>query len=305
MALKALHEGHVPVAPVPAGIELAALAVGDAVVARYWDGSGLPATLAPRPFLHPVTTLAGTEVTDAQPDDHRWHLGVSVALQDVGGTNLWGGRTYRRDAGYTWLPDHGRQAHVAWQALDRSGFDEQLQWLDHAGAPLLLERRRVRTRAADLPGAWLLELSSALTNTTHRPLALGSPATHGRAGAGYGGLFWRLPLDGGDGRVFTSSTEGETAVHGSRAAWVAWSRDGAAPCTVVLAGLDEPTRQDPWFVRMSDYPGLGSQLAAEEPVRLAAGTTTRRHFLALVADGVLDEAAVEAGLAPPAPAAPS
>nr|BFE71341.1 hypothetical protein GCM10020092_046420 [Actinoplanes digitatis] len=53
-------------------------------------------------------------MTDALPEDHRWHLGVSVAMQDADGVNLWGGRTYVRGQGYTWLEDHGRIAHVEW-----------------------------------------------------------------------------------------------------------------------------------------------------------------------------------------------
>ncbi len=51
-------------------------------------------------------------VTDAHPADHDWHLGIGVAVQDVDGWNLWGGRTYVRDQGYQWLGDHGRIDHV-------------------------------------------------------------------------------------------------------------------------------------------------------------------------------------------------
>ena len=77
-------------------------------VASYQDGSRIRPSSSPRPYLHPVRTLAGTVVTDHQPADHVWHLGVGVALQDVNGINFWGGRTYTRDAGrYVWRPDHG------------------------------------------------------------------------------------------------------------------------------------------------------------------------------------------------------
>ena len=38
-------------------------------------------------------------MTDAHPADHDWHLGIGVAVQDVAGWNLWGGRTYVRDQG--------------------------------------------------------------------------------------------------------------------------------------------------------------------------------------------------------------
>src|SRR4051812_9845692 len=83
----------------------------------------------PPPYLHPVRTLAGVPVTDLLPEDHRWHLGVSVAMQDVDGVNLWGGRTYVRDQGYTWLDDHGRIAHAEWLATSDDGFTERLHWL--------------------------------------------------------------------------------------------------------------------------------------------------------------------------------
>jgi hypothetical protein len=296
--LKGLHAGHVPDHPGDPGAELTTLEVGGTVVARCRDGVGLPAVLAPRPFLHPISTLAGTVVTDAQPDDHRWHLGLSVALQDVAGANLWGGRTYVRDQGYTWRDDHGRQVHRGWQERSAGGFRQVLAWQGPSGATLLEELRTVAASPADLPGAWLVDLSFALRNPTSGPVELGSPATHGRAGAGYGGLFWRLPPTAAAGRVFTADTEGEAATHGSRAPWLACSVDGAAPFTVALCGRDEVTASDPWFVRVDDYPGLGSQLAAVDPVRLAPAGTVRRSFRALVADGVLDRADVQRVLTP-------
>jgi hypothetical protein len=284
VALKEFHQGHVPEQPVPPGTTLATLSVGDVAVARYCDGRDLPAVLAPRPFLHPVTTLAGVPVTDAQPEDHRWHLGISVTLQDVGGANVWGGRTYVRDDGYTWLADHGRQVHTGWQARDDAGFHETLRWEGPDGSVLLTEEREVRATRASLPGAWALDLRTSLRNATGAPLELGSPATNGRAGAGYGGLFWRLPPVEAP-HVFTADAAGEDAVHGSVSPWVAFRSGGPSPVTVVLAGRDAATRRDPWFVRVSDYPGLGSQLAAERPVRLTPGEETTRSFRALVVDG--------------------
>ena len=296
MALKTLHQGHVPEEPSPAGVALARLSVGQTVVATCWDGAGLPGVLAPRPFLHPVTTLAGTPVTDAQPDDHRWHLGVSITLQDVGGANVWGGRTYLRDQGYTWREDHGRQVHTGWTGQDAAGFGQTLEWQGPGGETLLTEERSVRVAASDLAGAWSLDLTSTLRNATGAPLELGSPATNGRAGAGYGGLFWRLPPVSAA-RVWTPDAEGEAAVHGSTAPWVAFAAEATAPFTVVLAAMDAATRRDPWFVRIDDYPGLGSQLAAERPVQLAPDASTTRSFRALVVDGTPDDAAIGGALA--------
>ena len=64
---------------------------------------------APRPYLHPVHSAAGTALTETSPVDHRHHYGVSMAVPVVNGTNYWGGRTFLRDEGPTLLPNHGRQ----------------------------------------------------------------------------------------------------------------------------------------------------------------------------------------------------
>src|SRR5688572_20752732 len=113
------------------------LSVAGRVVAEYAVQPDLDPTLSPRPYLHPVRTLGGVTVTDVLPEDHRWHLGVSLAVQDVSGTNLWGGRTYVRDAGYTWLDDHGRIVHDEWLERADDRLVERLRWLDRAGETLL------------------------------------------------------------------------------------------------------------------------------------------------------------------------
>ncbi|WP_229900536.1 DUF6807 family protein, partial [Streptomyces capoamus] len=58
------------------------LRVAGRPVGRYVTRPELPARLAPRPYLHPVTTLAGTAVTEVGPADHAHHLGVGVAVPD-------------------------------------------------------------------------------------------------------------------------------------------------------------------------------------------------------------------------------
>ena len=58
----------------------------------------------------------------------------------------------------------------------------------------------------------------------------------------------------------------------------------------MFAPADAATRADPWFVRVGDYPGVGSQLAARAPVVLAPGAALTRGLRTLIADGVLDDA---------------
>ncbi|MGX5186473.1 DUF6807 domain-containing protein [Streptomyces avermitilis] len=251
-------------------------------VGRYLTRPELPGRMSPRPYLHPVTTLAGTAVTERGPADHAHHLGVGVAVPDVEGFNFWGGRTFVRDQGPTELENHGAQRHAGFQLRDPDGFVEELRWVA-AGNELLRERRTVAATALT-DSAWALDFTFSLTNLTPGPLSIGSPATNGRPGAAYGGFFWRARKEAGAPRVFTAAAEGEEEIHGTRADWLALA---GATWTLVFAGATERTRRDPWFVRAAEYPGVGSSLAHEERLPVAAGETVVRRIVTVVADGSL------------------
>lgn len=259
------------------------LRVAGRPVGRYVTRPELPARLSPRPYLHPVTTLAGTAVTELSPADHLHHLGVGVAVPDVEGFNFWGGRTYVRDQGPTELDNHGAQRHGSFQLRDPDGFVEELRWIA-AGAELLRERRTVA--ATELTeSAWALDFTFSLTNVTSEALSIGSPATNGRPGAAYGGFFWRARKEERAPDVFTPDAEGESEVHAHRADWLALA---GSTWTLVFAGATEQTRRDPWFVRTAEYPGVGSSLAHGERVPIASGDTLVRRVVTVVADGRLD-----------------
>ncbi|MFI5938240.1 PmoA family protein [Actinoplanes sp. NPDC051494] len=243
------------------------LSVGGTPVATIVADPQLDIRLGPRPYLHPVRTLGGTVVTDALCEDHPWHMGVSVAMQDVDGVNFWGGRTYVRDQGYTWLDDHGR--------ITPGG-----EWQDQTGRALLSEKRQV-TAAATQDG-WELTYEYALTAPATRDVTLGSPATNGRpGGAGYGGFFWRgAPVPGAEVVAWTASADGEAAVNGSAEPWVAVRAGNAY--TLVFRGLRDDDR---WFVRTGDYVGVCAALAFERPLTIRAGTTLSREIRVSVTDG--------------------
>ena len=267
---------------------------GGRLLAVLRTGAELNPALSPRPYLHPVTTLGGTEVTDHLPADHPWHLGAGFALQDVNGTNFWGGKTYTRGAGaYVSRQDHGRIELLP--ANLNIPDTRQLRWLGTDGQPLLSEQR---TLSREILGerTWRLDLGTELTAVVD--VSLGSPGSNGAAGSGYGGFFWRLPACSGA-RIFTSDAEGEPAVHGAVAPWLAWTASfgevpgirSGQPATLVFSAPAEAA--DPWFVRCSGYPAVGSALAWDRPVELAAGESLRRSLSVWMCDGELSPAAVE------------
>jgi hypothetical protein len=217
-------------------------------------------------------------VSESGPADHVHHLGVGMAIADVGGTNFWGGRTFLPGLGPTWRADHGRQRHLGFTRRTASGFVERLEWLNPNGISVLAEERRVCAVARD--GCWALDFTCVLTNLTASPLEIRSSATKGRAGAGYGGFFWRAPLTAGPRRVFTAEADGEEAINGNPAPWVALV---GPQWTLVFTQIGSA---DPWFVRVEQYPGVGPALAWQQPLVLP-GTLTRR-VVTVVADGRLD-----------------
>ncbi|MEU4510542.1 DUF6807 family protein [Nonomuraea wenchangensis] len=261
------------------------LLVGGAEVAAYEIRPDLPATDSPRPYLHRVRTLGGVEVTEVRPEDHVHHLGAGVAISDLGGVNFWGGRTYVKDQGPAWLDDHGTQRHRAFTRLADDGFTEELEWAGPDGRVVAREERVVAARPLG-DGAWALDFAFTLTNLTGGPVEVNSSATKGRAGAGYGGFFWRAPGTSTDRATLPG---GEEAVHGSRDRWVALS--GTDPdgrdWTLVFVQDDG----DAWFVRNTEYPGVGQALAWDRPLVVEERLT--RRVVTIVADGRLtaDQAA--------------
>lgn len=283
------------------------LRVNDVTVVEYVTEPKVDPRRGPRSFAHPVRTLAGTVVTEVLPEDHLHHLGVSVAMQDVNGTNLWGGRTYVRDSGYQWLDDHGS---IVGDAPTRTadGLTHRLRWFDPLGRTLLVEERQLRATAltgqpssatartgqpssatalTGHPAGWLFDIAYTLTNPNDITVTLGSPGTNGRPGnAGYGGFFWRLPMAATPPATFNPSTDVEAEVNGSVAEWVAITGRGAADeeYSLVFQGLGDGDR---WFVRASEYPGVCVALAFERTRPIEPGGHLARRHLVAVVDGAV------------------
>jgi predicted dehydrogenase len=267
--------------------------LSDAEVAVYRDGRGTIPTSSPRPYLHPVRTLSGVVVSAHHPADHDWHNGVGMAIPDVNGTHFWGGSTYLHGRGYVWLDDHGVIVGEP-PALGRDAFTQDLRWIAHDGSIALHEQRSIGWDAID-EQSWRLIFESRLR--AGAGAELNSPGSKGRNGGGYGGFFWRFP-ECADVEVFTAEARGEDATHGSVAPWVAWSANFTAgpgvsgPATILVTAPDAAAAGEPWFVRVRDYPGLGSALAWDRPAILTPSVVLDRRFVVTIADGRLTEAEV-------------
>ncbi|WP_214108447.1 PmoA family protein [Acrocarpospora catenulata] len=81
-------------------------------ILRYAYQPDMPVFESPKPYFHPIRTLAGDVVSAYRPHDHRWHKGLAMTVSDLSGENFWGGGSYvRAEGGYVDLPNNGTMRH--------------------------------------------------------------------------------------------------------------------------------------------------------------------------------------------------
>jgi len=240
----------------------------DHLLFRYVYQPDMPREHAPRPFFHPINALNGELLTDAQPADHAWHYGLSYAIPYVNGVNFWGGGTYVHGQGYVNRVDHGRVEHVGWE----SEWVEHLHWRCIENEVWIAETRSITAEVID-DTLWSLELGFSLHNLLPEPIEFSSPALKGRAGAGYGGLFWRGTPTMRDWIARTDGMEGETAVHGSESAWFMLDDPHTGTRIVLRDHPTNPYYPTRWFLRQQEYPGVCIPLAYAAPFLLGSRET--------------------------------
>jgi hypothetical protein len=258
---------------------------------------------SPRPFFHPVRTLAGDQVSLYRPHDHVWHKGIAWSLPNLGPENFWGGPTFRRGDGYIQLPNNGAMRHESFAYAvvrdDVARINERLTWVTESGQAVIAEHRRIVVRAWPADAAWVLEFETTMHNDSEQLIVIGSPTTEGRENAGYGGLFWRGPRSFTGGQVITPDhADGGDDVMGWRGPWLAFvGRHDEHGRTSSLLFRDSPENfsyPSHWFVRSTPFACVcpAPFFSAEYP--LAAGESLTLSYHIVIADGALDGPAAAA-----------
>lgn len=229
---------------------------GGGLLLRYVFRPETPAEESPRPYMHPVNTLAGELLTNFRPNDHRWQHALSFTITCVSDHNFWGGPSYRKNDGYDWRSDHGFQQHVAWQEKSAARLAHTLDWRAHGGELLLHEDRRLSVSLIN-EKSWSLRWAATLKNVSGRTLQLGQyHSAQGLAGSHYTGLQFRgardLLDDHGDAAIgifAEGGLSGESAIHGSRAQWMEWRGQKDGSQRRVTIRFSNNLARAHWFVR--------------------------------------------------------
>lgn len=256
---------------------------------------------SPRPYLHPLRTLAGDLVSLFRPHDHVWHKGITWSLPVVGEHNFWGGPTYVHGQDYVQLDNDGSMDHAAF--TDLSGTDDavsvahDLVW--HAqplpgqtvGDEVIHESRALGV-SVPAPDAWVLTFATTMANVSGDHLDIGSPTTRGRENAGYGGLFWRGPRDFTGGTILLPGRAGGEELRGVRAEWAGFSgRHDGTSATSALVMVDEatnPVHPPQWFARNEWFAALCPAPFFSEEVPFPPGSTLGFRYAVVIANGEAD-----------------
>lgn len=255
------------------------LFAGDRLLSRYVYAPETEAKESPKPYFHPVNSLAGDTLTNFRPNDHPWHHALSFTLNNVSGANFWGGPTCLKPDGYKWRDDHGVQQHIAWTKLEAHGntatLAHTLEWR-RLGEVIFREERTITINVT--ASAWALHWRSRLVNATGRVLSLGNPASNGGlAGSHYTGLQFRGArellddhLDPTIKIVAEGGLEGIPAVHGASARWMEWHGQLDETLRRVIIRFENNTGPLHWFVRRN-YPLAAFPVQFDQNLEVAAG----------------------------------
>ncbi len=258
----------------------------------------------PRPYFHPVSTLQGGIVTQEKHFDHEWHNGLSLACPWVSGYNFWGGPTYVRDQGYQHLDNLGHQVHrrliPRTAPLDKRSWRQEVSWLvpGQGSAEFLRDERKLTIGGVDeLEGIWHIDFDFTLTNPDSRNVVFGSPTTEGRPDAGYGGVFWRGPLDILHGTILAGNGQSGTDLMGVTAPWLAYggvSRATGLEMTVAL--LDHPQNARfplKWFVRTTPFPVASYAFSYDTYLMVGPQESLHRKQRVVICDGLRSHTEIE------------
>lgn len=276
-----------------------AVAAGDVELFTYTYRPDAPVVESPKPYLHPVRTLAGDVITLFRPHDHVWHKGIAWSLPHVGEHNFWGGPTYV-DGEYVQLANNGSAVHRELTALsatgDRADVAHRLDWISQHGQRVIDERRALTAVLLD-DATWALIFDTAMTNVSGSALDFGSPTTKGRPNAGYGGLFWRGPRSFTGGIVQSPAGAGADELMGVRAEWLGFRgrHDGSGRWSTIVMVDDPSNPQHPsrWFARSAEFACLCPAPFFDEEVQVSPGTTIQFRYAVAVAAGDRGDADTE------------
>lgn len=242
-----------------------------------------------RPFVHPVRTPSGIELTRDAPEDHPWHHALWFTIKFVNGENFW----EEYDA-YGVLRHQG-PPDVVEGADGRVTLSGELRWIrPDRETVALTEQRRLAHVPLGADDAYAIDFETTLTPATDVVFDRTPFTTWG----GYGGLALRGRADWHDTRLLLSDGREVERVLGEPGEWCDLSGPvGDVDRPAGMAFLDapgNPRHPVPWYAstRAATYGDEGwsnfvnAAFLFHEELPLAAGEALSLRHRVVVHDGI-------------------
>jgi hypothetical protein len=242
-----------------------------------------------RPFVHPVRTPGGVELTRDAPQDHPWHHALWFTIKFVNEENFW----EEYDA-------YGVLRHIDEPLIDESddghvSFSGELRWIrPDRETVALTEHRRITHVPLDRDDAYAIDFETSLVPATDVVFDRTPFTTWG----GYGGLALRGRGDWHDTTLLLSDGRRADRVIGEPAEWCDLSGlVGEADEPAGMTFFDDPANPRhpvPWYAstRAATYGDegwsnfLNAAFLFHEGLAVPAGEALSFRYRVVVHDGV-------------------
>jgi len=203
-----------------------------------------------KPYIHPLATLDGTELTANAPADHVWHHGLWFAWKYINGVNYWeldkktglaAGRTHIQSARFRPGDDFSARVELA------------IEYAPPGRPPVLRERRVLEFTAPQTDGSYAVDWDATFT-VGDADITLDRTPPKAKSG-GYAGLSLRFPK-GTRGWSFLTSEGARNSDEGNGqpARWVDFSgptRNATVAGVTVFDHPANPRHPAVWYLNES------------------------------------------------------
>lgn len=238
----------------------------------------------PKPFFHPLRTLAGHCVSLFEPHDHVWHRGLWFTIKYLNGENFWeeGASDEEHGTQQTTLPptvSHLEDGSILWYC--------SIEWQRPQGAGSVFhEARRLRHLPVSAQ-AYALDWDVTLT-AQHDVLLDRTPFT---TWGGYGGLTLRGNRNWQKTQLLFPDGSTSDRPIGLPAQWcdLSGTFDGGREQTGGVAMFDHPGNlrsPSPWYGATGAGHYFNAAFLFHEPLQVSEGEVLRFRYRVLVHDGL-------------------
>ncbi len=255
---------------------------------------------APRdPHFDLLATPDGRNLVWVAPSDHRWHYGLWFSWKLINGVNFWETGRSGASRGRTEVLD---SVIVADKNIAAVRY-RRLYRLPEADDPVMEDKVVLHLRPPRDGGGpqvdWSITTRAFVDVELGRTPLPGEPG--GKAHGGYGGFSWRGARDLAKVRFLDSEGRVDMKGHRKHARWMnaTGNLDGKPAGIALFDHPDNPGHPTSWYLvhrtlKHGPFWYMNPALLQPKPLRLKKGGSFTHRYRALVHDGALDPAALDA-----------